>query len=58
MRAARYYGIEDIRVEEIDEPIVKDGHVKIKPAFVGICGTGEQFPMSLIFRNTDPCPAP
>ncbi len=39
MRAARYYGIEDIRVEEIDEPKCKEGHVKIRPAFVGICGT-------------------
>lgn len=39
MRAARYYGIEDIRVEEIEEPLCKEGHVKIKPAFVGICGT-------------------
>ncbi|TVY23415.1 (R,R)-butanediol dehydrogenase [Lachnellula hyalina] len=39
MRAARYYGKEDIRVEEVEEPAVKDGWIKIKPAFVGICGT-------------------
>jgi threonine dehydrogenase-like Zn-dependent dehydrogenase len=40
MRAARYYGIEDIRVEEIAEPVCGEGQIKIKPAFVGICGTG------------------
>ncbi|KAG0647485.1 putative diacetyl reductase [Hyphodiscus hymeniophilus] len=39
MRAARYYGKEDIRVEEIEEPVCKPGQIKIKPAFVGICGT-------------------
>jgi len=40
MRAARYYGKEDIRVEEIEEPVCKKGQIKIRPAFVGICGTG------------------
>jgi hypothetical protein len=40
MRAARYYGVEDIRVEEIEEPVCNEGQLKIKPAFVGICGTG------------------
>ncbi|KAE8442110.1 hypothetical protein EG329_003816 [Mollisiaceae sp. DMI_Dod_QoI] len=39
MRAARYYGAEDIRVEEIPEPVCKEGQLKIRPAFVGICGT-------------------
>ncbi|KAN0095326.1 GroES-like protein [Hyaloscypha variabilis] len=39
MRAARYYGIEDIRVEEIEESVCKEGQIKIRPAFVGICGT-------------------
>lgn len=39
MRAARYYGIEDLRVEEIPEPKCGPGQVKIRPAFVGICGT-------------------
>jgi threonine dehydrogenase-like Zn-dependent dehydrogenase len=43
MRAARFYGKEDIRVEEIEEPTVKEGWIKIKPAFVGICGTGKSF---------------
>ncbi|KAH6695070.1 chaperonin 10-like protein [Plectosphaerella plurivora] len=39
MRAARYYGKEDIRVETIPEPSVGAGQIKIRPAFVGICGT-------------------
>jgi threonine dehydrogenase-like Zn-dependent dehydrogenase len=39
MRAARYYGIEDIKVEEIEEPVCGADQLKIKPAFVGICGT-------------------
>jgi threonine dehydrogenase-like Zn-dependent dehydrogenase len=53
MRAARYYGIEDIRVEEIEEPVCKEGQIKIRPAFVGICGTGEQVTMSRIFQAQD-----
>jgi threonine dehydrogenase-like Zn-dependent dehydrogenase len=39
MRAARYYGIEDLRVEEVEEPKCGPGQVKIRPGFVGICGT-------------------
>ncbi|KAH7187739.1 hypothetical protein DER44DRAFT_126245 [Fusarium oxysporum] len=39
MRAARYYGKEDIRVEQVPQPTVKPGQVKVSPAFVGICGT-------------------
>ncbi|KAG8167639.1 hypothetical protein KVR01_003328 [Diaporthe batatas] len=39
MRALRYYGIEDIRLEDIPEPECRPGCVKIKPNFVGICGS-------------------
>lgn len=39
MKAARYYGNQDIRIEQVDEPTVQQGQVKIAPAFVGICGT-------------------
>ncbi|EXM19361.1 hypothetical protein V3481_017785 [Fusarium oxysporum f. sp. vasinfectum] len=39
MRAARYYGIKDIRVEQVPEPLVQPGQVKVAPKFVGICGT-------------------
>ncbi|KAF4258702.1 hypothetical protein KXW98_003062 [Aspergillus fumigatus] len=39
MRAVRFYGRGDIRVDEIDEPVCGEGQVKIRPAFVGICGS-------------------
>ncbi|MCR8670576.1 2,3-butanediol dehydrogenase [Agrococcus sp. HG114] len=39
MKAAMYYGREDIRVEEVDEPETRPGTVKIRPAFNGICGS-------------------
>ena len=39
MKAARYYGKEDIRVEQIAEPELRPGTVKIAPAFNGICGS-------------------
>ena len=39
MKAARYYGREDIRIEEVEEPQVRPGTVKIAPAFNGVCGS-------------------
>lgn len=39
MRAARYYGKEDLRIEDVEEPQVQPGTVKIAPAFNGICGS-------------------
>jgi (R,R)-butanediol dehydrogenase/meso-butanediol dehydrogenase/diacetyl reductase len=39
MRAARYYGKNDIRIDEISEPTPGPGEVKVKIAFNGICGT-------------------
>ncbi|KKY25027.1 putative sorbitol dehydrogenase [Phaeomoniella chlamydospora] len=39
MKAIRYYGKKDIRLDMIDEPQIKPGWVKIAPAYVGICGT-------------------
>ncbi|CAE7020588.1 hypothetical protein CFE70_002885 [Pyrenophora teres f. teres 0-1] len=39
MRAARYYGQEDIRIEDVDEQKCGAGQVRVAPAFVGICGT-------------------
>jgi len=32
MRAARFYGPGDIRVEDIPEPVPKEGQVKVKVA--------------------------
>lgn len=39
MRALRYYGHEDIRLDEIPEPQCRPGCIKIKPTYVGICGS-------------------
>jgi (R,R)-butanediol dehydrogenase/meso-butanediol dehydrogenase/diacetyl reductase len=39
MRAARYYGSDDVRIEDVSEPAAGDGEVKIEVAYAGICGT-------------------
>ena len=39
MKAARWYGVKDVRVEEIPEQQVKPGMVKIRVEWCGICGT-------------------
>ncbi|KAI0525405.1 dehydrogenase [Xylaria bambusicola] len=40
MRALRYYGPKDLRLEtDLPEPKCGSTQVKIRPAFVGICGT-------------------
>lgn len=40
MRALRFHGNKDIRVEDIPEPSPKPGWVKVKNAWAGICGSG------------------
>lgn len=39
MKAAVWHGYKDIRIDEVMEPAVKPGHVKIKVGWAGICGT-------------------
>lgn len=39
MKAARWHKVHDIRVEDIPEPQVEAGKVKIKVAWAGICGS-------------------
>ena len=39
MKAARYFDRGDIRIENIDEPVVDAGSVGIDVAWCGICGT-------------------
>lgn len=53
MKAVRYYGKEDLRIEDIDEPELAPGSVKIAPAFTGICGSD----LTLYFHGPVP-PAP
>ncbi|MFT8888838.1 2,3-butanediol dehydrogenase [Ethanoligenens sp.] len=39
MKAARWYSPKDIRVEEVEEPNVKNDGVKVKVKWCGICGS-------------------
>lgn len=39
MRAVRYHGNRDVRVDDIPEPDVRPGTVKIAPEWCGICGS-------------------
>lgn len=39
MKAVRFYAAKDIRVDELEIPQVQKGWVRLKPAFVGICGS-------------------
>ncbi|MCM8760277.1 MAG: alcohol dehydrogenase catalytic domain-containing protein [Candidatus Omnitrophica bacterium] len=39
MKAAVYYGIKDIRIEEIETPVCRDNEIKIKVHYCAICGT-------------------
>ncbi|TFC86465.1 2,3-butanediol dehydrogenase [Cryobacterium sp. TMT3-29-2] len=39
MKAARFHGQKDVRIENIEEPVTRSGTVKIAVAWCGICGT-------------------
>jgi (R,R)-butanediol dehydrogenase/meso-butanediol dehydrogenase/diacetyl reductase len=39
MKSARYYGVRDIRVEEVASRRVKKGEVKVEIEWCGICGS-------------------
>ena len=39
MKAARFYGKEDLRIEELEAPSPRPREVKLQNAFNGICGT-------------------
>ena len=39
MRAARIHGKQDLRIEEVPTPVPGPGQVRIRPAYVGICGS-------------------
>ena len=56
MKAARYYGKHDLRIEEAPEP-PKPGHgeVVVAPTFCGICGTDlHEFESGPIFTPKTP----
>lgn len=39
MKAVRFHGKEDLRLESIPEPECGAGQIKVKPAWCGICGS-------------------
>ncbi|KAF7193678.1 putative diacetyl reductase [(R)-acetoin forming] 2 [Pseudocercospora fuligena] len=39
MNAVRFHAAKDIRVDQVEIPVVKPGWVRLKPAFSGICGS-------------------
>src|ERR1700728_843940 len=39
VRAAIYYGVGDLRVEDIEQPVIEPEHVKLQVAYNGLCGT-------------------
>jgi 2-desacetyl-2-hydroxyethyl bacteriochlorophyllide A dehydrogenase len=53
MRAARFHGVGDLRLEEIPLPVPRAGEVRIRPLAVGVCGTDVH-----IFRGEFPSARP
>jgi (R,R)-butanediol dehydrogenase/meso-butanediol dehydrogenase/diacetyl reductase len=39
MRAARYHGVRDVRIEELPDPTPQPGEVLVQVAHNGICGS-------------------
>lgn len=57
MRAARYYSHHDIRVEDVDEPVPKDGQVLVDVEWTGICGSElHEYQMGPLLTPTQPHP--
>ena len=59
MKAARFYGPGDIRVEDVPEPQVAPGTVKVEVEWCGICGTDlHEYLEGPIFAPTAEAPHP
>jgi len=57
MRAARFHGKRDIRVEDIEEPVPKDGQVLVDVEWTGICGSElHEYTMGPMLTPTKPHP--
>ncbi|MFD5177592.1 alcohol dehydrogenase catalytic domain-containing protein [Nocardia sp. NPDC058379] len=59
MKAAVLHGKEDLRVEEVPEPVTGPGQVKLENAYAGICGSDLHFyfaPESIPYDLTTPHP--
>lgn len=59
MRALRYHGAKDLRVDQdVPEPKCGEDQIKVKPAFVGICGTDLHEYFSPTFTPSKESPHP
>ena len=60
MRALRWHGQKDIRVEDVPEPSVGQGQVKVKVKWCGVCGSDihEYEAGPLLIRTEKPHPLP
>lgn len=57
MRAARYYGVKDVRLEDLPKPEPGPGEVLVKVAHNGICGSDlHEYFSSTAFIPTEPHP--
>ncbi|OHV06211.1 alcohol dehydrogenase catalytic domain-containing protein [Mycobacterium talmoniae] len=59
MKAARLYGKEDLRIEEVPEPTPGPGQVKLRNEYTGICGSDLHyyfFPEALPWDVNEPHP--
>ena len=58
MRAAVYYGNEQLAIEDVPEPSARDGHVKVEVSRNGICGTDlhEYYDGPIFIPPSDPHP--
>ncbi|MDN5745743.1 MAG: alcohol dehydrogenase catalytic domain-containing protein, partial [Nocardioidaceae bacterium] len=59
MKAARFYGPGDIRIDDIPEPKARPGTVKVEVEWCGICGTDlHEYLEGPIFAPTADAPHP
>lgn len=57
MKAARWHGRYDVRIEDVGEPTPKPGEVKIKVHYCGICGTDlHEYTEGPMFTAAEPHP--
>ncbi|WP_248923931.1 2,3-butanediol dehydrogenase [Paenibacillus hamazuiensis] len=57
MKAACWYGIRDVRVQEVAEPAIQPGMVKLRVKWCGICGTDlHEYLAGPIFIPAEPHP--
>ncbi len=59
MKAARFYGPGDIRIDDVPEPATRPGTVKVEVEWCGICGTDlHEYVDGPIFAPTPEAPHP